>query len=238
VRLVARTNVVGLAPGTAAKYAVRTDRGDVAADVVVNAAGAWAGQVGDALATPVQVVNERHEAYVFELPPDLAYTIPMVLDYVPGSSTGEGLYFRQEGEHQLIAGMHSNEVLGDEVTDPDEWFAGATHHHAEVLIERLARALPGIEEIGYRTGWAGLYPHSPDGELVAGPHPDNPDVLVGGGLGGNGLSVALSLGEALAEWARFGELRAAGWAQRLVPRPAVVARPPERHDHTDTEAWT
>lgn len=237
VRLLARTAVQGLAPGRDARYVVRTDRGVFPADVVVNAAGAWAGQVGAALEAPVQVVNERHEAYVFELPPDLGYTIPMVLDYVPGSAAGEGLYFRHEGDRQLIAGMHSNERLGGDVADPDDWFAGATHHHVEALIERLAHALSGIEEIGYRTGWAGLYPHSPDGELVAGPHPANPDVLVGGGLGGNGLSVALALGAALAEWARFGELRTAAWAERLLPRPDVVAAPSGVAGADEAEGW-
>jgi glycine/D-amino acid oxidase-like deaminating enzyme len=45
-------------------------------------------------------------------------------------------------------------------------------------------------------------------------------VLVGGGLGGNGLSVALPLGCVLADWIRLGEPRSLPGAERLVPRPA------------------
>lgn len=218
-----RTRVTGLrVGGHGSRYMLDTDRGPLRTDVVVNVAGAWAGQVGRALDAPVAVVNERHEAYLFELPAQRpAATIPMVLDYVPGGA--EGLYFRQEGDGQLIAGLHSNEPLGEPVDDPDHYFRGATDAGAEVVVERLAAALPGLEDVGYRGGWAGLYPHSPDGELVAGPHPANGDVLVGGGLGGNGLSVALPLGEVLADWVRHGEPRSLPGAERLAPRPAVVA---------------
>jgi sarcosine oxidase subunit beta len=218
-RIAGRTRVTGLRRG--ARHTLLTDRGELRADVVVNASGAWASHVGDLLEAPVDVVNERHEAYLFELPRDAdRATIPMVLDYVPGGA--EGLYFRQEGEGQLIAGLHSNEPLGEPVGDPDRYFRGATDAGAEVVIEQLAAALPGIEDIGYRGGWAGLYPHSPDGGLVAGPHPDDPAVLVGGGLGGNGLSVALPLGRVLADWVRFGEPRSLPGAERFVPRPVAV----------------
>lgn len=222
-RIVGRTRITGLErPRKAGRMHVLTDRGELPADVVINASGAWAGHVGDLLDAPVEVVNERHEAYVFELPPDAERrTIPMLLDYVPGGA--EGLYFRQEGERQLIAGLHSNEPLGDPVEDPDHYFRGVTDAGAETVVERLAAALPGIEDIGYRGGWAGLYPHAPDGRLVAGPHPDHPDVLVGGGLGGNGLSVALPLGRVLADWVRFGEPRSLPSAERLVPRPVAPA---------------
>jgi glycine/D-amino acid oxidase-like deaminating enzyme len=69
---------------------------ELPADIVVNAAGAWGGQVGELLEAPVEVVNERHEAYLFELPPDPSRgRSPMLMDYVPGGA--EGLYFRQEG---------------------------------------------------------------------------------------------------------------------------------------------
>lgn len=219
-RIVGGTRLQGIERGRGPARVI-TDRGELPADIVINAAGAWATQVGELLEAPVEVVNERHEAYLFELPPDPQRgKLPMFMDYVPGGA--EGLYFRQEGEHQLVAGLHSNDVLGEPVNDPDHYFRGATDAGAEKVVEQLAAALPGLEEIGYRGGWAGLYPHSPDGQLVAGPHPDDLGVLVGGGLGGNGLSVALPLGRVLADWVRFGEPRSLPGAERLVPRPMTA----------------
>ncbi len=221
-RLLTRTTVRGLRrAGGPSRYAVETDGEPLPADVVVNAAGAWSSEVGARLEAPVRVHNERHEAYLFELQEPLPYTVPMLLDSLPEGG-GEGIYFRQEGEHQLVVGMHANDPIGAPVEDPDDVYGGVSAANVEEIVERLAAALPDVEAIGYRSGWAGLYPHSPDGELVAGPHPANPDVLVGGGLGGNGLSVAMPLGRTLAEWIRFGEPRTLPDASRFVPRPAVV----------------
>ena len=189
--------------------------------MIVNCAGAWAQHVGELLEAPVRVVNERHEAYVFALPDDVAGTIPMTLDNVPGDGQ-EGLYFRQEGERQLVVGLHANEILGEEQAAPDDCYAGATQDRAELVVERLAAAFPRLDGIGYQSGWAGMYPHSPDGRGYAGPHPDNADILIAGGLGGVGLSVAPHLGSVLADWIRHGEPRSQIGAG-FDPSPAVTA---------------
>jgi sarcosine oxidase subunit beta len=227
VRLVTRAAVTGLRRGGGdARYVLTTEAGDVAADMVCNCAGAWGAQVGAALEAPVSVVNERHEAYIFEKPPELETIYPMVLDNVPGQDKEEGLYFRAEGETQLVAGLHSNGILGHPVTDPDSCYAGVTPDAADAVITRFAAAFPSVDGMRYRGGWAGLYPHSPDQRPVAGPHPDNPDVLVGSGLGGVGLSLGPVLGRLLADWVAYGEPRCVDAGARLVPRPAVVAAAP------------
>jgi sarcosine oxidase, subunit beta len=203
-------------------YTLATTRGEFPADVIINCAGAWAPHIGRLLEAPVEVINERHEVHIFNLPPSLPYKVPFVLDNVPGYSKGQGLYFRQEGEHQLIAGLHSNDILGeDQVDDPDDFYAGTTEELADDIIKRVAQAFPSLPDITYAGGWAGLYPHSPDQRLVAGPHPDNPDILVGAGLGGAGLTVGNTLGRLLADWVQYGEPRIAD-AANLAPRPLPV----------------
>jgi sarcosine oxidase subunit beta len=217
-----RTTVTGLSRGGAAKYTVHTDHGNFPADVIVNAAGAWLGKVGESFDAPVEMLNERHEAYIFVLPETVGYTFPLVADYVPSMTADEGLYFRHEGTHQLIAGLHSNELAGAELVDPDDFYKGATQDRADVVIDLLARTLPGLDDLGYQGGWAGIYPHAAAGRAIIGPHPDNPDVIVAGGLAGQGLTVGLILGEAAAEWARYGELREWPSLERL-KLPATTA---------------
>lgn len=225
VKIVGRTQVVGLerTSSGSAKYTVRTDRDDLAADIVCNCAGAWAGVVGRALDAPVSVVNERHEAYLFEKPAGVDTIYPMMLDFAPGIDEDEGLYFRAEGERQIVAGLHSNSILGHPVDDPDDVYPGVTQEAADDIIVRFAEAFPTLDRITYRGGWAGMYPHSPDQEAVAGPHPANPDILVGGGLGGVGLSQGPFLGRVLADYVRFGEARCVSDPGRLALREAVVA---------------
>jgi sarcosine oxidase, subunit beta len=222
VTLVGRAELQRMRRSGQGGYRLTTTRGEFSADVIINCAGAWAPHVGRVLEAPVEVVNERHEVHIFNLPPSLPYKVPFVLDNVPGYSKGQGLYFRQEGEHQMIAGLHSNDILGeDEVSDPDDFYAGTTQELADDIVKRVAEAFPSLPEITYARGWAGLYPHSPDQQLAAGPHPGNPDILVGGGLGGAGLTVGNTLGRLLADWVRYGEPRIAD-ATNLVPRPLPV----------------
>ena len=224
-RIAGRTAVTGLRDGgDGARMTLLTDRGELPADLVCNCAGAWVGEVGAALEAPVGVVNERHEAYVFEKPAGLETIYPMVLDYVPGDSA-EGIYFRAEGERQLIAGLHSNEILGHPVADPDDCYAGIHAASGDEIVARVAGAFPGLDDIRFRGGWAGLYPHSPDRRPIAGAHPERAGVLVGAGLGGIGLSLAPVLGRALAELALDGEVGCVGpeLARALAPRAAVLA---------------
>jgi sarcosine oxidase, subunit beta len=226
VNVIGRTRVIGLKSGPAgrAKYTLVTDRGDdLDADIICNCAGAWAGIVGQILEAPVTVVNERHEAYIFEKPPEVDTIYPMMLDHAPGIDADEGLYFRAEGETQIVAGLHSNAILGHPVDDPDDFYSGVTQAAADDIVERFAAAFPALDRITYRGGWAGLYPHSPDQQAVAGPHPANPDILVGGGLGGVGLSLGPVLGRALADHVRYGEARCVTDGARLLPRTGVVA---------------
>jgi sarcosine oxidase subunit beta len=222
VAVVGRAEVQSMRRSGRATYTLTTTRGEVPADVIINCGGAWAPHIGRVLGAPVEVVSERHEVHIFNLPPSLGYKVPFLLDYVPGYTKGQGLYFRQEGEHQLIAGLHSNDILGeDQVRDPDDFYAGTTQVLADDIVRRVAQAFPTLPDITYAGGWAGLYPHSPDERLVAGPHPDNPDILVGGGLGGAGLTVGNTLGRLLADWVLYGEPRIAD-AANLAPRPLSV----------------
>ena len=221
VTIVGRAELQGLRHSGTAKYTLSTTRGEFPADVIINCGGAWAPRIGRLLEAPTEVVSERHEVHIFNLPSSITYKVPFLLDYTPGYTDGQGLYLRQEGEHQMIAGLHSNYIVGkDQVSDPDSFFTGNTYEQREDIVSRIADAFPSLPEISYVGGWAGLYPHSPDQQLVAGPHPDNPDILVGGGLGGAGLTVGNTLGRLLSDWVRYGEPRIAD-AANLAPRRAA-----------------
>jgi sarcosine oxidase subunit beta len=216
-RLMVRTALHGARRGARCRFELGTDAGDLEADLVINCAGAWAEEVGEILEAPVPMLPERHEAYTFELPRTLTYAVPMVMDYVPDGPVTEGLYFRQEGEHQLIAGMHSVGILGTHHADPHGYFEGVTEAGTDSIVGAMLGAFPDLD-VRFRGGWAGLYPYSADGLPIAGPHPANPNVLVGAGLHGVGLSLGPAMGKLLAEWAQFGEPRSIEGAIDMVPR--------------------
>jgi sarcosine oxidase, subunit beta len=196
------------------RHALVTPSETIECDVVVNAAGAWAGQIGRLLETPAEVLPQRHQALVAHLPRELDYLMPSVIDYIPAS--GEiGLYFRHESPTTLIAGLHTEDRLHD-VVDPDAYTRGGEHEFMTEVARRLEHRLPTLA--GARLGglWAGLYPLGPHGTPIVGPYPERPTVVAVLGGGGSGLQASPALGLTAAEWILHGE-------PRTIPAAAVLA---------------
>jgi sarcosine oxidase subunit beta len=124
----------------------------------------------------------------------------------------------------MIAGLHSEDRL-HEIVDPDSYAAGGDHAFASEVAGRLAYRLPALADMRLSDAWAGLYPLSPDGLPVVGPHPDRPTVVAVLGAGGSGLQSAPALGRLAAEWIVHGEPVTIPAATSLLPgRPGLSDR--------------
>jgi sarcosine oxidase subunit beta len=212
-RVLQDTELTGREDGPGGRHRLRTTRGPLECDVVVNAAGGWAGRVGDLLGTPIEILPQRHQALVARLPAALGYVMPSVMDYVPASG-GFGVYFRDEGPGRMVAGLHTEEVLHD-IVDPDAIGRDTAAEYMELVAERLAHRLPGLDDMRLGDVWAGIYPMRPDGKPVVGPHPALPSVVAVAGAGGSGLQSSPALGLIAAEWILDGE-------PRTIPGAAVL----------------
>jgi sarcosine oxidase, subunit beta len=201
-------------------WRLETSRARIEADIVVNAAGAWAPRVAELFGTRAHVLPQRHQALVAYLPRKLEYMMPMVMDYVPGTGE-EGLYFRHETFESMIAGLHTEDVLHD-IVDPDDYGRGDEHEFMNEVARRLVHRLPGLSATQLGNAWAGIYPISPDGQPAVGPYGDKPSVVAALGAGGSGLQSAPGIGRIVAEWIAFGESRTIGAATSLLPdRPSL-----------------
>jgi glycine/D-amino acid oxidase-like deaminating enzyme len=201
-------------------WRLETAKGTADADVVVNAAGAWAQPVGELFGTKTVVLPQRHQALIAHLPRQLDYMMPMVMDYVPGSGE-EGLYFRHETFDTMIAGLHTEDVLHD-LVDPDNFRRRGEHKFMSEVAEQLLRRLPGLDGMRLGNAWAGIYPISPDGQPSVGPYGERPSVVAALGAGGSGLQSAPGIGRIVAEWIVHGESRTISAGDRLLPdRPSL-----------------
>ena len=203
-------------------WELTTARGVHEADVVVNAAGAWANQVGALLGAPVEVRPERHQAVMARLPAPLPYTMPCVMTYAPGSGT-DGLYFRHERPGQLVVGLHSLDPIG-EIVDPGSYARSNDLEFLETVAELFADRLPGLDDAGLGGGWAGIYPVSGDGQPVVGPAPGRADVIAACGVGGAGIMLSPVVGLLAAEWILDGRPTSLPEADTLSPARFEVAR--------------
>ena len=216
-RVLQGTELVGCDPLPGDRNRLRTNRGAFECDVVVNAAGGWAGRVGELLGAPITILPQRHQALIAHLAAPLGYVMPSVMDYVP-SSGGFGAYFRDDGPGRLVAGLHTEEVIHD-IVDPDAVVRDTANDYIELVAERLAQRLPRLADMRLGDVWAGIYPMRPDGRPVVGPHDGRSSVVTVAGAGGSGLQSSPALGRIAADWILDGQPVAIPEAAALRPRP-------------------
>jgi sarcosine oxidase, subunit beta len=203
------------------RHRLLTDAGPVEADVVVNAAGPWAMEVGELLGHPLPLVNQVNEVIEVRLPAAVDYPVPMVQEYIPGEERAG--YFRQNGPASMIAGMHTYSALeGTASADLETYEEFVAWSTREAVAQHVGNRLQ-VEGLGFEPGWAGLYPISVDGEYVVGPYEADPTVIACGGFSGQGLTAAVSVGPLAAEWIVHGEPRSLPGAAAWRPdRPGLL----------------
>jgi D-arginine dehydrogenase len=167
------------------RWRLTTPAGEIHADILVNAAGAWADDVARmAGAAPLGLAPLRRTAVVFECKrfTDTARW-PTAVDAT------EDLYFRPEAGRMLAS-------PADETPSPP---CDAQPEELDVatLIERLQQATTfDIARITAR--WAGLRTFAPDRTLVAGFDPARKAFFWLAGQGGYGIQSAPAMGQLVA----------------------------------------
>ncbi len=186
-----RATVIRTAGGCVTGLA--TDAGDIAAPVVVIAAGAWSAVLAATAGVAVPVEPWRHDTAYFGLPPTHPSSIPVVLDR-PGA-----VYFRPEGRDLLLVGLETHNVLGG---SPDLPVDVGNPSFIEVAVERLCRRVPWMTLGDVRTSHGGQDGITPDQRAILGPvGVAGPDGLwLACGFSGTGFKTAPAIGASMAEW--------------------------------------
>jgi len=157
------------------------------AGVVVNAAGAWAGEVARTAGVDLPVVPVKRQVFSFR--PAVVSDRPWPLVIAPS-----GLYFRSESSGQVL--------VGRSFPDDPEGFDFTYDHRRflEVLWPELAEVVPAFDTLRLSRGWAGLYAvNRLDGNAVLGEWPELAGFYLANGFSGHGLQQAPAVGRYLAE---------------------------------------
>jgi sarcosine oxidase subunit beta len=162
-----------------------TNRGEVATSVVVNAAGPWAGQVGEMAGVDIPIVPLRRQIVVTGPLPEVPPDFPFVIDF------DQSLYFHREGDGLLTGMSNPGESVGFDQSVDADWELV----HLTAAIERL----PLLERAGIASRWAGLYEVSPDAHPILGRVPQVKGLYCVGGFSGHGFMHGPICGLLLAE---------------------------------------
>jgi len=134
---------------------VKTDSGETFfSDIVINAAGPWAKEVGRMAGVDLPVEPERHEALITE---GVEYMgIPMLVDYRP-----DGGYFVQRVTGQFIGCFTPEKQVPGTSKD-------STLEFLTEMSRRMCRLVPALENVSILRQWAGSYSMTPDGNPMVG----------------------------------------------------------------------
>jgi sarcosine oxidase, subunit beta len=163
---------------------VETREGPVHAPVIVNAAGAFAGRIGEMAGVEVPIKPFRRQLFTTHPVPAFAMEPPLTIDY------HRNWYFRGELGGCLFSGPKDEDSTFNTNVD---W-----EHLAESVEQAVVR-LPLLAEAEIHRGWAGLYEISPDNNAILGPVPELRGFYVAGGHSGHGFQHGPIVGKLMAE---------------------------------------
>lgn len=163
-----------------AGWRIETPQGELRARIVVNAAGAWADEVGRlAGAAPIGLVPKRRTALIVAAPAGLAVDqMPMVVDIA------EEFYLKPDAGRLLISPADETPSAPCDA-QPEEL-------DVAICVDRIERAFDlSIRRIENK--WAGLRSFVPDKTPVAGFDPEVAGFFWLAGQGGYGIQTAPAL---------------------------------------------
>jgi len=198
------TRVTGIRHEGGRVRGVDTDEhGFLAADVVVNAGGMYAWQLGRLAGVEIPVVPFEHMYVLTEPIPGVPADLPTMRD------PDRLIYFRGEAGGGLVMGGYERTPKPWHVDDgppadfnhrllPDDW------ERFGPIAEAAASLVPAMAHAGIASSINGPEAFSPDGEFLLG-ETEVAGLYVAAGFGAHGIAGAGGIGKVMAEWIVEGE---------------------------------
>ena len=189
VKALARAEVTGIRIELGEVTAVESTQGIIHTRHVLNAAGPWAGVVGQMAGVSIPILPIRRQMFTTNALPEIPVDFPFVIDF------GQSLYFHREGEGLLIGMSNQDQTHGfDQSVDQEFEFI-----NLEAAIERL----PLLERASRMSHWAGLYEMTPDAHPILGESPVK-GFTICAGFSGHGFMHGPVAGKLMAEYIHDG----------------------------------
>ncbi len=197
-RVIEKTRVTDILTHDGHVTGVRTDTGDVEAEIVVNCAGQWAKQIGALAGVNVPLHSAEHFYVVTEHIDGVHTDLPILRD--PDGYT----YFKEEVGGLVIGGFEPEAkpwVSPDSIPYPFEFqLLEEDWDHFEILMNNALLRIPALEVTGIKKFYNGPESFTPDNQFILGEAPEIANFFVGAGFNSVGIATAGGAGRALAEW--------------------------------------
>ena len=163
---------------------VKTNRGIIKTNVVVNAAGAWSKEIAEMVDIHLPNIPYRKEIIVTE-------RLKHVFDAMV-ISFRDGIYFSQQEEGQILGGIPSPEEKPGYHTIP-------TFSFLKHMAKTLTRYAPILKHINILRQWTGFYDVTPDARPILGEVKEVEGFIQCNGFSGHGFMIAPMVAQLLSE---------------------------------------
>ncbi len=182
--------------------AVKTDKGDIGCDIVVNCTGMWGYQVGELLGVNTPAVPFQHQYAVTNPIKDMPRDLPTIRD------KDNLIYYKEEVGGLVMGGYERNGIPWAVDGVPNDFASNLLNSdfdHFMQLAEPATRRTPCLEQAGIRQLVNGPEAFTPDGDAIMGPAPELDNVFVAVGFNAFGIAAGGGAGRMMAEWIIEGE---------------------------------
>ena len=177
--------------------AVETDTERFEADIIVNAAGSYAPEIGTMVGLPIPIKPRRGQIIVTEACPPMLNHCMISAKYIAAKfnpeiakAGGEGISIEQTENGNFLLGSTREFVGYDKRT---------TSKGLQSIAAKTAGIIPAIEQVNVIRAFAGLRPYTPDGLPILGPVADVPGFFMAAGHEGDGIALSPITGELIAQ---------------------------------------
>ncbi len=221
---------------------VLTEKGNVKAEIVVNAAGIWAPEIGKMVGVAIPLIPMEHQ-YIITKP------IEGVRRGMPTMRDPDLLvYFREELGGLIMGGYEHNPIpwaLDGIPKDFTKTLLKSNYEHFEPLSALAMKRVPSIGKAEIITLLNGPEAFTSDGDFIMGESPEVRNFFVAAGFCAHGIAAAGGVGKMMAEWIIEGEPSLDLWRldiRRLGPhhrsKTYTIHRAIEVYAHHYSMSWS
>jgi 4-methylaminobutanoate oxidase (formaldehyde-forming) len=196
-KIIENTPVTGILKKNGVVTGVRTAKGDIACEIVVNCAGMWARQLGALAGVNIPNQSAEHYYLITDKIKDLPKDLPVLED--PASHG----YIREE-VGGLMIGLFEPICAPWKVEGvPEDFSFGEISPDWDRMgpyVERAMRRVPISLEVGIRKFFCGPESFTPDLAPIVGEAPELKNYFVCAGLNSIGILTGGGMGRVMAHW--------------------------------------
>jgi sarcosine dehydrogenase len=191
------TRVTGITLKNGAVQEVITEKGKIKTEMVVNAAGIWAPEIGKMVGVSIPIIPMEHQ-----------YIITKPIEGVPrGMTTMRDpdllVYFREEVGGLVMGGYEHNPIpwaLDGIPRDFTKKLLKSNYEHFEPLSVLAMKRVPAVGKAEIVTLLNGPEAFTSDGDFIMGEAAEVKNFFVSAGFCAHGIAAAGGVGKMMAEW--------------------------------------